>query len=40
MIEELLKIAKVINVDGSQVYYVNVDTDEGEIPEECFQDWD
>ena len=24
--EELFKVAKVINVNGSQVYYVNVDT--------------
>lgn len=38
--DKLFKVAKVINVNGSQVYYVNVDTNDGEIPEECWVDWD
>lgn len=40
MVDEMLQNAKVINVNGSQVYYVNVDTNDGEIPEECWEDWD
>lgn len=40
MIEELLKVATVIYVNGSKVYYVNVDTNGGEVPEECWEDWD
>ena len=38
--DELFKVAKVINVNGSQVYYINVDTNGGEIPDECWADWD
>lgn len=30
--DELFQVAKVIRVNGSQVYYVNVDTNDGEIP--------
>lgn len=40
IVDEMLQNAKVINVNGSQVYYVNVDTNDGEIPEECWEDWD
>ena len=38
--EARAKVAKAINVNGSQVYYINVDTNGGEIPEDCWEDWD
>lgn len=31
--------AKLLTVNNAIVYYVNVDTNEGEIPYDCWDDW-
>ena len=31
--------AKLLTVNNTIVYYVNVDTNEGEIPDDCWDDW-
>lgn len=35
--DELFKVAKVINVNGSQVYYINVDTNGAKSPKSVGQ---
>lgn len=39
MLEQLEQATK-ITINGAIVYYINVDTHDGEIPDECWEDWD
>lgn len=34
-----LSNAKLLTVNKAIVYYVNVDTNDGEIPDDCWDDW-